>query len=201
METTIEGLYAAGENAGGLHGADRLGGNMLAGCMISGKIAGGQAAGFATKRSAVEQQDFRPVQLIAANVGPAEEYAKLITELRQSAWDNLLVIKSDRSVDRFRNRSMEIAEEVRAMADDPKDVPVEMENLLIVGKALAAATLRRTESRGGFYRHDHPDPSPEIPEAHIIALSEDNEITLRREVLDPDWNPDCQNMLDKKRWG
>ena len=201
MATTVEGLYAAGENAGGLHGADRLGGNMLAGCMIFGRIAGEQAAGFARKRSAVEQQSFRPVQLIATGIGPAEKYSKLITELRQSAWDNLLVVKSGRSVERFRNRSMEIAEEVRMMAGDPKDVPVEMENLLVVGKALAAATLERTESRGGFYRHDHPDPSPEIPEAHIITLSQDNEIALRREVLDPDWNPDYQNTLDRQRWG
>lgn len=201
METTVTGLYAAGENGGGLHGADRLGGNMLAGCMISGRTAGEQAAGYAKKCADAEQLPFQPEHLIAGNPDLAKQYAHLIMELRRSAWDNLLVIKSRTSVDRFHDRIEKIAEEVKRTAGDPAAVPAEIENLLVLGKALARTTLEREESRGGFYREDYPDPSPDIPEAHILALSEAGEVTLRKEVLDPDWNPDCENMLDKERWG
>ncbi len=201
METTVAGLYAAGENAGGLHGADRLGGNMLAGCIISGRIAGEEAAGYAQNCACAEQLAFQPKELIAAKPDLAKKYAHLIMEIRQSAWDNLLVIKSKSSIDRFGARIKDICEEARRIAPDPAAVPVEVENLLILAKALAKTALERKESRGGFYREDYPAPAQGRPEAHILALSEAGDVALRKEVLDPQWNPGFQNRLDKERWG
>ncbi len=124
MATTVEGLYAAGENAGGLHGADRLGGNMLAGCLISGRLAGEQAAAYAQTRAPVE-----------------------------------------------------------AIAYQPK------------------ASLARQESRGGFYREDYPNSSQGRPEAQCLTLSETGKVTLRKTVLDPEWQSDFKDSLDKARWG
>ena len=201
METTVEGLFAAGENAGGLHGADRLGGNMLAGCVISGRIAGEQAAGYAKSRARVEHLPCEPKELAAAKPDLAGQCAHLIAEIRQSAWDNLLVIKSESSINRFDARVDEVCEEARRIAGNPAAVPVDVENLLILGKALAKTTLERKESRGGFYREDYPHPAQGKPEAHVLSLSEAGEVTLRKEVLDPQWNPDFQNSLDKERWG
>jgi len=137
METTVAGLYAAGENAGGLHGADRLGGNMLAGCIISGKTAGQQAAACAKNCARTEHIPYQPKELMAAKPDLAKEYAHLIMEIRQSAWDNLLVIKSKSSINRFAARIDEIWQEARRIAPNPAAVPVEVENLLILGKALA----------------------------------------------------------------
>ena len=201
METTVAGLFAAGENAGGLHGADRLGGNMLAGCIISGRIAGEQAAGYAQNRACAEQIPYQPKKLMGGNPNLVKEYANLIMEIRQSAWDNLLVIKSESSINCFHARIDEICEEARRIAPNPAAVPVEVENLLILAKALAKTALERNESRGGFYREDYPVPAQGTPEAHILALSEAGEVKLRKEVLDPQWNPNFQNMLDKERWG
>jgi succinate dehydrogenase/fumarate reductase flavoprotein subunit len=201
METTVAGLFAAGENAGGLHGADRLGGNMLAGCIISGRIAGQQAAGYAQDCARTEHLPFQPKELIAGNPDLAKEYAHLIMEIRQSAWDNLLVIKSASSIKCFQARIDEIFEEVRRITPNPVEVPVEVENLLILGKALAKTALERKESRGGFYREDYPYPAQGRPEAHILTFSEAGEVVLRKEVLDLQWNPDFKNRLDKERWG
>jgi L-aspartate oxidase len=138
---------------------------------------------------------------MSGNPDLAEEYANLIMEIRQSAWDNLLVIKSARSIKGFQTRIDEICEEARRITPNPNVVPVELENLLILGKALARTALERKESRGGFYREDYPVPAQGRPEAHILTLSEAGEVTLRKEVLDPRWNPDFQNRLDKERWG
>ncbi|MHC4425698.1 MAG: FAD-binding protein [Planctomycetota bacterium] len=201
METSVAGLYAAGENAGGLHGADRLGGNMLAGCIISGRIAGEQAAGYAKKRARTEHLPYQQKELTATRPDLAKEYAHLITEIRQSAWDNLLVIKSDSSISRFNSQIDETCEEARRIAPNPAAVPVEVENLLILGKVLAKTAMERKESRGGFYREDYLVPAQGRPEAHILTLSEAGEVTLRKEVLDPQWNPDSQNRLDEERWG
>ena len=201
METTVAGLFAAGENAGGLHGADRLGGNMLAGCIISGRIAGQQAAGYAKNCARTEHLPYQPKELIAAKPDLAKEYAHLIMEIRRSAWDNLLVIKSESSINSFQARIDEICEQAQRISPNPTAVPVEVENLLILAKALAKAALERKESRGGFYREDYPRPAQGKPEAHILALSEAGAVTLRKEVLDPQWNSDFKNRLDKERWG
>jgi succinate dehydrogenase/fumarate reductase flavoprotein subunit len=201
METTVAGLFAAGENTGGLHGADRLGGNMLAGCVISGTVAGRQAAACAKNRECPEQLPYQPKQLLAANPDLVKKYARLIMEIRQSAWENLLVIKSASSINRFHARLDEVSEAVRKIAANPAAIPVELDNLLILSKALAKTAMERKESRGGFYREDYPVPAQGIPEAHVLTLSEASEVTLRKEVLDPQWNPDFQNMLDKERWG
>ncbi len=201
METTVEGLYAAGENAGGLHGADRLGGNMLAGCIISGRVAGEQATEYAQNRTRAEQIPYQPNKSIAGNPGLLKDYARLIMEIRQSAWDNLLVIKSKNSVNRFHTRIEEIAEEAQRTAENPAAVPVEVENLLILGKALAKTTLEREESRGGFYREDHPVSAKGLPEVHLLTLSEAGEVALRKEVFDPQWDSSFQDGLNKERWG
>jgi len=201
METTVAGLFAAGENAGGFHGADRLGGNMLAGCIISGRIAGEQAAVCAHNRTCAEQLLYQPKELIAAKPDLLKEYAHLIMEIRQSAWDNLLVIKSKSSINRFHTRINEICAEARRIAPNPTAAPVEVENLLVLGKAVAKTALERKESRGGFYREDYPVLAQTRPQAHVLTLSEAGEAALRKEVLDPQWNPDFQNSLDKERWG
>ncbi|NIP24967.1 MAG: FAD-binding protein [Phycisphaerae bacterium] len=201
METTVAGLFAAGENAGGLHGADRLGGNMLAACIITGRIAGQHAAACAQDRTCAEHPPCRPKQLLAAKPDLAKKYARLIMEIRQSAWDNLLVIKSESSINQFLILIDGISEEARKIAPSPGEVPVEVDNLLILAKALAKTSLERKESRGGFYREDYPTPAKRTPEAHILTLSEASDVTLRKEVLDPQWNPDFKDMLDKERWG
>jgi len=110
--------------------------------------------------------------------------------------DDAIVIEID-----FNSRIDEICEETRGIAGDPAAVPVELENLLVLGKALAKTAIERKESRGGFYREDYPVPAQGVPEAHILTLAETGEVTLRKEILDPLWNPDFQNMLDKERWG
>jgi succinate dehydrogenase/fumarate reductase flavoprotein subunit len=164
METTVAGLFAAGENAGGLI-------------------------------------PYQPKVLMGGNPDLVKEYANLIMEIRQSAWDNLLVVKSASSTNCFCAQIDEIGQEVRRIEPNPAAVPVEVENLLILGKALVKTALERKESRGGFYREDYPVPAQGRPEAHILTLSEASEVTLRKEVLDPQWNPDFRNRLDKERWG
>ena len=174
---------------------------MLAGCVISGAIAGEQAAACAKNRASAEQLAFQPKKLTAANPDLAKQYARLIMEIRQSAWDNLLVIKNKSSIDRFGARTTEICEEALRIAPNPAAVPVEVANLLILAKALAKTSLERKESRGGFYRADYPDPTQGTPEVHVLTLSEAGDVAIRKEILDPQWDPDFQNRLDKERWG
>ncbi len=174
---------------------------MLAGCIISGKIAGQQATRCAQNRTCIEQLPYQPGELIVAKPNLLKKYDRLIKQIRQSAWENLLVIKSKSSISCFQARIDEIIEEALTIASNPAAVPVELQNLLILSKALAMTTLERKESRGGCYREDYPVPVQGTPEAHILTMSETGEVAIRKEVLDPQWNSDFQNSLDKERWG
>ena len=169
--------------------------------MISGRVAGERAGRYAQTRVRVERLPYQPKVLMAKKPDLTEKYARLIMEIRQSAWNNLLLVKSKSSINRFRSRIDEGWEEARSIAGNPAAVPVELEHLLILGRALAKTALERNESRGGFYREDHPVSAQGRPEAHILTLSETGELRLRKEVLDPQWNPSCQNRLDSERWG
>jgi succinate dehydrogenase/fumarate reductase flavoprotein subunit len=201
MQTTVPGLFAAGENAGGLHGADRLGGNMLAGCLISGRIAGTRAAELARGRRSPGKVTAAPAESIAADPELLPAYARLVAELRRAAWEDLLVVKSEGSVARFLERAEQLAGEAAKTAGRPAGFPVEFENLLVLGKALAATTRERRESRGGFYREDHPAAAPGTPEVHVVRLSEASEVKVRKEVVDPQWDPTFQDGLEQERWG
>ena len=178
---------------------------MLAGCIISGRIAGEQATECARKRlrgrAPADKLPYEPKESMAGNPGLLKDYAGLIVEIRKSAWDNLLVIRSKSSVNRFHERIEEIGEEAQRTAGKPAAVPVEVENLLILGKALAKTTLERQESRGGFYREDYPVSAPGTPEVHLHRLSEAGQVVLRKEVFDPQWDPDLENGLHAERWG
>lgn len=201
METTVEGLFAAGENAGGLHGADRLGGNMLMGCIISGKTAGEQAAGYAHDHTHTGAISYEPKISIAGKPELSTKYSPIIEKIQKAAWDNLLVIKSESSVKSFQDRIKELGEQSLITAGNPAAIPVEVENLLLLGQALAKTTLEREESRGGFYREDFPVPDGRVPQVHLLSLSDEGRLTLRKEVFDPQWNPSFEDGLKKERWG
>jgi L-aspartate oxidase len=207
METTVPGLFAAGENAGGLHGADRLGGNMLAGCLISGRVAGSRAAQLARGRRAPRAgamkrpESLEPLESIAGKPELGRRYAGLIAELTKAAWEELLVVKSSRSIARFLQRAEGLGAEAMRIAGAPEALPVEVGNLLTLGRILAAVSLSREESRGGFYREDHPEAAAGVPAVHVASLSETGEIGVRKEVVDPQWDPAHYDRLDQERWG
>ena len=104
--TTIPGIFAVGEVTTGMHGADRIGGNMLANGLIFGARAGRNAAAWARENNApsevggpfkVQQERIRSV---ADRDGPADP-GHILQELKRSAWNNALVIRSEASLQRF----------------------------------------------------------------------------------------------------
>ena len=168
-ESNIKGLFAAGEVAGGPHGADRLGGNMSVTCQVFGKRAGEAAAHYSNSidghrsipRLGDEEKQFRcrfrgngTVPLLA-----------LKRQLQESADRYLLIARSGNGLQQFLTEldALEVsllndsniggaAEMLRA---------VELTNLIETGRIMATAAWLRTESRGSHYREDYPTMSDE----------------------------------------
>lgn len=165
-ESSVKGLFAAGEAAGGPHGADRLGGNMIVTCQVFGRRAGEAAAARALEVALAEHLDdafaaevarWRAWQTRAS--GKAPEVAALRLRLQEAAWRYLLVVRQESGL----RRCLDEVEEIRAAladarADSPRQLTqiLELENLLTVAEIMARAALMRTESRGSHYREDCP---------------------------------------------
>jgi succinate dehydrogenase / fumarate reductase flavoprotein subunit len=165
--TDLDGLFAAGEVAAGLHGANRLGGNSLAETLVFGKRAGEQAA----RRSASTDVTLRPRAVIEDAAGEVEAIVRPGSELarplqratRDLMWETCGVVRDEAAM----RRGLEGIRELEGVAADVDVSPSEegwgdLGNLLDLRSALATAeatllsALARTESRGAHNRADFP---------------------------------------------
>ena len=160
--TSLPGLYAAGEDAGGVHGANRLGGNGVAESIVFGAIAGE-----AMVRDLAQAPEAAPVlpappSFRAAGDAATNPFA-LRRELGSVAWDCLGIVRSAVSLDEGMRRIDAIEARLPdvAVGDDPAgnaalQERLNIENLVCVAKLIGTAAALRRESRGSHYREDFP---------------------------------------------
>jgi L-aspartate oxidase len=159
--TTIPGLYAAGEVAGGPHGADRLGGNMLVTCQVFGARAGSGAARYARKKTQsripapLAAEEERRLRARCGKVIPAQ---KLKNALQSAAQSGLLIRRSQQGLSSLLDTVAAIRREVdQAPNSERYNWGVwELGSLLCAGEIMARAALVRRESRGSHFRVDFP---------------------------------------------
>ncbi len=182
-ETTARHLFAAGEAAGGPHGADRLGGNMIVGCQVFGKRAGRAAARAAAirrdRRSEAEAFCRQSQQLLerfsgSSKSGMAPEAVKQAVQQLMSR--NFLIVRNEQGLRQI-IRETEALE--ARLAEDGLDrsgfqgpvAALECVNMLTLAKTMAGAALLRTESRGSHYREDFPALDPTWRGSVVSRLS------------------------------
>jgi L-aspartate oxidase len=152
-ETTLPGLYAAGEcTASGLHGANRLGSNSLLECLVFGKRAGEAAAAYAPRERSA---DLGP----AARPGGERRFVDLpdlVSSLRSLMWRSVGV---ERTGPALGEAAEELARWAELYLEDPLDGVEgwEAQNRLVLARLVTAAALLREESRGVHCRLDHPE--------------------------------------------
>jgi len=165
-ESTIPGLFAAGETIAGPHGADRLGGGMLAACNVFGNRVGQRAA---ERARAVGQMEFNETSLqpvaerlnrFGTGSGNSSWYG-VRKSLKSIAGKSLIAVRRQSLLSEMRETTSSLRHE--ALLDAPvnsqKDLLriLETDNLLFTADLMALAALHRTESRGSHYREDFPD--------------------------------------------
>jgi succinate dehydrogenase / fumarate reductase flavoprotein subunit/fumarate reductase flavoprotein subunit len=165
--TSIDGLFAAGEDAGGVHGANRLGGNGVAESMVFGAIAGDAMADYA--RGASESEPDRDhAATVAARLDPArdgtDDLFAVRAELRALTWEHLGIIRSaaslaaaERQVDGLEQKLASMATPRARAGNVLLQERLDIENLVCVARLIASAASMRPESRGSHFREDHPE--------------------------------------------
>lgn len=156
--TSIEGLFAAGEDAGGVHGANRLGGNGVADSIVFGGRAGDIMADYVlgrrTSRAPVDAERWRRV----ARENGESPFA-LRKELENLMWEKVGVVRRGADLESALCELDTLAERVEAANADSLpawNAALDAANLIVVAKMVAHGALIRTESRGAHYREDFP---------------------------------------------
>lgn len=161
-ESSVPGLYAAGEVASGPHGADRLGGNMSVTCQVFGKIAGVSAAQRAKGMASFPdvERSFRELNSRrAAKVTGVQQDLAALTEQLQDASDKALLIVRDEAGLKGYLETLDVLrqETARGCTAENLGALLQLENLIASGEMIASAALERRESRGSHYRADYPE--------------------------------------------
>lgn len=159
-ETSVEGLFAAGEAAAGVHGANRIPGNALSEALVFGGIAGRAAASYARGCGAVQSPVAPCVEL---SVGKSSISATEIrNQLRRIMWNDASIIRSQNSLIKAQSQIKECQEALlRCATPSPSELILQRGTALMctTAEAIVAAALLRDESRSSHYREDCPGES------------------------------------------
>lgn len=185
--TELPGLYAAGEDCGGVHGANRLGGNGVANSTVFGGIAGESMARYAARRKSPADPD--PAAIDAA-IARAERpfglprgagLADLRDALAECMWDDVGVMRTAdglrRGLSRIADLSLALANAGLADGDRAFNLTwqdwLNLDSLLAVSTVIATAALDRDDSRGAHFREDYPETGNLLASAYTRIRASD----------------------------
>jgi fumarate reductase flavoprotein subunit len=197
--TAIPGLFVAGEDAGGVHGANRLGGNGVANSTVYGGIAGDVMAEFVTREGAFREPDMGAADAAAgASLRPFGAKPGGLYGLRERLddlmWDKVGI---DREAGDMKNALAELDDmtlelDATGIPDTGREFNItwhdwlNLESLLLVSKSIAVAALAREDSRGAHYRGDFPETGP-LEETTFTAVSMDGAGAMKPEMKPVDF--------------
>ncbi|HEX6512120.1 MAG TPA: fumarate reductase/succinate dehydrogenase flavoprotein subunit [Chloroflexota bacterium] len=194
--TTVRGLFAAGEVAAGLHGANRLGGNSLSDLLVFGRRAGLHAAEYA--KGLASQPDVNPeeidysMQLMLkpfSNGGGENPYA-IHADLQECMQNNVGLIRVEHEL----NEALDTLQKLKQRLDRITVVggrtynpgwhmTLDLQNMLRVSECCTLAAVERKESRGGHTRDDYPTADPKWGKVNVVIRPKNGDLTLSSEPL------------------
>ena len=195
--STVPGLYAAGEVAAGLHGANRLGGNSLSDLLVFGRRAGLHAAEYASSVPTPRSNSRELEELAARALRPFDstgsENPYTLQQDLQDCMQNLVgIIRTDDELAKaleelgaLRERAARVGVEGHRQYNPGWHLALDLDPLLTVSECITRAARERTESRGAETREDFPGTDPELAKVNIVVRQRDGELSLTRETLPP----------------
>jgi succinate dehydrogenase / fumarate reductase flavoprotein subunit len=197
--SSVPGLFAAGEVAAGLHGANRLGGNSLSDLLVFGRRAGHYAARFASEHGranpsaseadAAVRRALEPFD----RAGSAEAPYAIQHDLQEVMQKLVGIVRSEDEmtealgqVRALRSRAALVGVQGNREYNPGWHTAIDLDNLLTVSEAIALAAIERKESRGGHFRDDYPDKVAEYSKFNIVVKKgPDGSMQLERRPIPP----------------
>jgi succinate dehydrogenase / fumarate reductase flavoprotein subunit len=178
--STVPGLFAAGECAAGLHGANRLGGNSLSDLLVFGKRAGEYAARFSREPGTPRIDSAEVDQAVKAALEPFDRAGgegpyQVQHELQAMMQDLVGIVRTGPEMERaleglggLKARARRVGVPGNREYNPGWHTALDLGNLLTVSEAITRAAIERRESRGGHFRDDCPDKDPAGARFNIV---------------------------------
>ena len=195
--TGLEGLFVAGEDAGGAHGANRLGGNGVANSTVFGGIAGDEMALQAGAQDHWIEPDSSVIEAAIENTmapfrQPAGDINALRDRLLDLMWDGVGVLREASGLAQAQTELASLKVELQAsgLGDDNRVFNLSwhdwlnLHSLIEVSEVIAAAALSRENSRGAHYREDFPQVGSLEESYFTIARRDGDEVKVERQAVD-----------------
>ena len=201
--TPLAGLYAAGEDTGGVHGANRLGGNGVANSTVFGGLAGesmaadlggGRQAGATWRdadedaiRSSIAQHEIP----FACPAGGSDGIGAIREALYETMWNDVGILRTAEGLKRGMARLEELDRELSRCGVPDGDRAfnlswhdwLNLRNLVAVSLTIATAALAREDSRGAHFREDFPDTDDLARSTFTVVGQQEGGLALRREPV------------------
>ncbi|ROT32174.1 fumarate reductase/succinate dehydrogenase flavoprotein subunit [Micromonospora sp. HM5-17] len=205
----VQGLFAAGEVSGGMHGSNRLGGNSLSDLLVFGKRAGEHAAAYADsvgRRPKVSTADVEAA--VERALAPLERKGgespyRLQQDLQTVMGDLVGIIRRRSELEDALVRLAELRDRVNRVSvtggrryNPGWHLALDLRNMLLVSECTARAALEREESRGGHTREDFPTMSPKWRTVNLVCSLDGEKVRLEHKPL-PKMRPELMMLFDR----
>jgi succinate dehydrogenase / fumarate reductase flavoprotein subunit len=209
QESTVPGLFAAGEATGGMHGANRLGGNSLSDLLVFGKRAGEFAARYAAAASLgqinEDEVEHAAAGALAAFGDEPGENPYAVHEALRSVMQSLVgIVRSEtdlklalEKIDGLRQRAGHVRVGGNIQYNPGWHLALDLKNMLDISEAVTQAALERTESRGAHTRDDYPETNSDWGKVNVIVRQTDAGVAVSREPL-PQMPDELKQLLTEK---
>ena len=194
--TRLTGLFAAGEDTGGVHGANRLGGNGVANSTVFGGIAGDSMAAWVGRHPEHRDPDMAAIaRSIAGHEAPFSLAPGSVEEIREALhecmWDDVGILRNAEGLARAAKRLGELDAQLSrtGVADTDRAFNLSwhdwmnLRSLISVSRVIAAAAISREDSRGAHFREDHPEPGDLERSTYTVARWRDGGVSIDRESV------------------
>ncbi|HTR42010.1 MAG TPA: fumarate reductase/succinate dehydrogenase flavoprotein subunit [Pseudomonadales bacterium] len=213
--STVPGLFAAGEAAAGLHGANRLGGNSLSDLLVFGKRAGEFAAKFAKEKGAVNinMADVEAAEKTAlepfdrgTTSGNAEGPYQVQYDLQDMMQSLVGIVRREEEMTRaldgiakLSDRAAKVAVHGHREYNPGWHTALDLKNLMTVSEAITRSAIERKESRGGHFRDDFPNKDAGFGKVNVITKKNaDGSMSVRRETI-PDLPAELKQVIEEMK--
>ena len=211
--STVPGLFAAGECAAGLNGANRLGGNSLSDLLVFGKRAGQHAAAFAKEQPSTTVDETQLEAAMGLALEPFDRRAddaegpyQVQFDLQDMMQAQVGIVRSEAEIQKaidsfaqFHDRAGRVWVQGNREYNAGWHTALDLRNLLTVAEAVARSAILRKESRGAHFRADHLERDPEQGKLNtMVRQGADGEMQVVQEPLDP-IREDLQQIIEDNK--
>lgn len=209
--STVPGLFAAGECAAGLHGANRLGGNSLSDLLVFGKRAGEFAAKFAKENNAGKIDEQQIADAAKKALAPFEKDSgespfHIQADLQEMMQELVGIVRKEEELQRakeyleiMKQRSVHVHVTGNREFNPGWHTALDLENLLTVSEAVTLSAIERKESRGAHFREDYPKKDEQSGKFNLIIKKGMNgEMILGKEPI-AEMRDDLKKIIEEMK--